>query len=374
LVERGHDVTVLTSHFDACLPREEKMEGIRVVRVPVAFKLSKGVIMPLYGFYATKLVKENDVLSIHVPQFDAWGLALRGKVFGKPAILTYHCDLQLPPGLLNRVIDQVTYIANLLATLWADRIVTNTQDFAEHSRLLRRTPRKIEAIVPPVDMPSPREADVAAFKKAHDLVGKQVIGFVGRFASEKGVEVLIDALPGLKARFPDYKVLFTGPYKDVVGEERYRRRLFPRIEAAGPHWEFLGTLDAEEMPAMYASLDCLVVPSLNMTESFGLVQVEAMLCGTPVVASDLPGVRQPVLMSGMGEIVPIGDSNALLESLTRILSDKAAYQRPRTDIENLFGIQRTVDSYERIFQAEIARKAGNPKVSPHASGGSSPRS
>src|SRR5688572_19663264 len=81
LAARGHVVTVLTAHFDAKLPHEEVIDGVRVIRVPVAFRVSKGVIMPTYGQWATRLVREHDVLSVHLPQFDAWGLALRARLF-----------------------------------------------------------------------------------------------------------------------------------------------------------------------------------------------------------------------------------------------------------------------------------------------------
>jgi glycosyltransferase involved in cell wall biosynthesis len=357
LQRRGHQVTVLTSHHEPHLPREEQVEGVRVVRVPVAFRLSKGVIMPTFGMHALRQVREHDVLSVHLPQFDAWGLALRGRVFRKPCVLTYHCDLELPEGALNRVIDQVTFVANYLAGRWSDKIVAYTQDYADHSRLLRRFRKKIEVILPPVVMPPPPADAVQAFRAAHGLDGRKVVGFAARFATEKGVEVLVDALPALEQRFPGIKVLFAGPYKDIVGEEAYRARLLPRIEPMGDRWTFLGTLEAtREMPAFFSALDCLVVPSLNMTESFGLVQVEAMLCGTPVVASDLPGVRQPVRMTGMGEVVPIGDAAALAASATRVLEAKERYARPRAEIEAMFDLENTVTAYERLFERELARK------------------
>ena len=329
---------------------------MRVVRVPVAFHLSKGVIMPSFGFHATRLVKEHDVLSVHLPQFDAWGLALRGRLFKKPCVLTYHCDLELPPGAFNRVIDQGTFAANFVAAMLSDSIVAYTQDYADHSRILRRFPGKIRIILPPVVMPEPAPEAVEAFREGHGLGGRPVLGFAARFATEKGIEVLVDAVPKLRERFPDFKVLFAGPYKDIMGEEGYRAKLFPRIEAMGGQWEFLGILEPGQMPAFYASLDVLLVPSLNMTESFGLVQVEAMLCGTPVVASSLPGVRQPVRMTGMGEVVPIGDFRALGDAVIRILEDKDKYFRPRQEIENLFGLEQTVQGYERLFGAEIESK------------------
>jgi glycosyltransferase involved in cell wall biosynthesis len=356
LVERGHEVTVLTSHYDPELPREEVADGVRIVRVPVAFRLSKGVIMPTFGLYSTRLVRECDVISAHLPQFDAWGIALRGRLFGKPCVLTYHCDLELPRGALNRFIDQTTFVANYVAASAADKIVAYTQDYADHSRLVRRFKRKTVIIPPPVPMTEPTDDEVQAFKQAHRLEGRPVLGMAARFATEKGVEVLLNAASRIEQQFPDYKILFAGPYRDINGEEEYRARLFPRIEAMGGHWEFLGTLTPAEMPAFYRALDVLLVPSVNMTESFGLVQVEAMLCGTPVIASNLPGVRQPVRMTGMGEIIPIGDSAKLAESVGRILSDKASYQKPRSEIEALFGMEQTIESYERLFEEQLEAK------------------
>lgn len=374
LVERGHVVTVLTSHYDAKLPREEIVDGARVVRVPVAFRVSKGVIMPTYGHWATKFVHDHDVLSVHLPQFDAWGLALRGRIFHKPCILTYHCDLQLPHGLFNRLVDQVTFGANYLAATWADKIVAYTQDYADHSRLLSKFKSKIEVIPPPVVMPEPSAADVAAFRASHGLDGRPTIAFAARFAAEKGVEVLLDAMPTLLQRFPTLKVLFAGPYQNIVGEEAYWARLAPRIEALGDHWEFLGTLHPlRDMPAFLGAIDCLLVPSLNSTESFGLVQVEAMLCGTPVVASNLPGVRQPVRMTGMGEVSAIGDSPALAEAVTRVLTAPGKYFRPRQEIADIFDLERTVDRYEEVFEAQVARATHRlvvPRVREVAAGGS----
>ncbi len=70
--------------------------------------------------------------------------------------------------------------------------------------------------------------------------------------------------------------MFAGP--EAVGEDAYRRRLAPAVAAVGERWRALGLLDpVREMPAFYGVVDCLVVPSLNSTESFGLVQGEAML-------------------------------------------------------------------------------------------------
>jgi glycosyltransferase involved in cell wall biosynthesis len=104
------------------------------------------------------------------------------------------------------------------------------------------------------------------------------------------------------------------------------------------------------MPDFFAACDVVTVPSINNTESFGMVQAEAFMCGTPVVATDLPGVRQPVGMSGMGEVVPVADVEALAQGIVSVLRNREKYIRPHDEIMSVFGMMHTVDAYERLFE------------------------
>ncbi|HET92372.1 MAG TPA: glycosyltransferase family 1 protein [Chloroflexi bacterium] len=355
LVARGHAVTVLTSRFDCSCPPERMEDGVRVVRAPVLFRVSKGAVMPTIGWLATRLVYEHDVISLHLPQFDAAGVGLRGRLLGRPTVLTYHCDLRLPPGPFNWLVNQVVHGMNRLAGLFSDRVVAYTEDFAAHSPFLQLFHRKIEVIPPPVELPAVEVAAVAAFAEAHRLDGAgPVIGMAARLAAEKGVGVLLDALPRVLEVYPNARVLFAGQYRDVMGEEAYAQRLAPQLQRYQEQgrWKFLGVLDPQQMAAFYPNLDVLVVPSLNSTESFGLVQVEGMLCGTPSIASDLPGVRQPVLQTGMGEVTPIGDSQALAEAILRVVDGQSRqrYVRPREEIAARYSTERTAEGYEALFE------------------------
>jgi glycosyltransferase involved in cell wall biosynthesis len=353
LAERGHHVTVLTSRYSRHLPRDEMLEGVHVVRAPVLFRVSKGVIMPTFGYLAWKYVRWADVVSLHLPQFDAAGVALRGRLLRKPTLLTYHCDLKLPPGIFNRIVNRVVHVMNDLAGRYSHGVVAYTQDFAEHSPFLMRFIDKVHVIPPPIELPDMTKSGTAAFAHMHNPHDKHpVIGMAARLAAEKGVEVLLQALPKILERYPDARVLFAGQYKDVLAEDDYARRLMPRIrqyEDAG-QWKFLGVLDAVQMAALYPSLDVITVPSLNSTESFGLVQVEAMLCGTPSVASDLPGVRQPVLQTGMGEVVPIGDPEGLASAILRVIDHSEDYIRPREEIVARYSSEKTVGLYASLFR------------------------
>jgi glycosyltransferase involved in cell wall biosynthesis len=350
---RGHQVTVMTTQYDPSLPREEWMDGVRVVRVPVALRISKGVLAPTFGLVATKLVWEHDVVQLHLPQFDAPGVAFRGRLFGKPAVLTYHCDLLLPPGLFNRLVNFVVHFQNNLAGILADHIVTYTQDYADHSAYLSRYASKLTPILPPVELPAPLPGAVEAFAEEHQTRQRRpVIGMAARFAAEKGVEVLLDALPIILQKYPQAQVLFAGQYQNVLGEQAYFDRLMPRIrefEQSG-HWKFLGVLNPVQMAAFYPNLDVLTVPSLNSTEAFGLVQIEAMMNGVPCVASALPGVRMPVQMHGMGRVAKIGDPLSLAEAILEVLDEPHKFRGDPAAVARQYDPDTVAAAYETLFE------------------------
>jgi glycosyltransferase involved in cell wall biosynthesis len=361
LAGRGHQVTVLTSRYDPRLPTREERDGVRVVRAPVLGRVGKGVLMPTIGLLATREVLRHDAVLLHLPQLDAAGISLRGRLFHRPTLLTYHCDLQLPPGAVNRLANRVVDVANLLAGWLSHRVVAYTEDYAEHSPFLRRWAGKLRVVAPPVDLPVPAPEEVAAFAREHNPEGWRTIGIAARLASEKGVEVLLDALPAVFARYPRSQVLFAGQHQGVWGESAYAERLAPRLESlqeAG-RWRFLGVLSIRQMAAFFSNLDLLVVPSLNSTESFGLVQVEAMTRGCPVVASDLPGVRQPVLTTGMGRVVPVGDATALGSAILGVLEAPDRFAGDSDAVRVRFSAERAAVHYEELFE-EVAKELRDP--------------
>jgi len=350
---RGHEVTIMTTQYEKALPREEIMDGVKVIRVPVAVRISKGVLAPTFGWVATKLVWEHDVVQMHLPQFDAPGVALRGRLFGKPAVLTYHCDLQLPSGFFNRLVNTVVDVQNNLAGLLADHIVTYTQDYADNSPFLSRYASKLTPILPPVTMPDPGPEAVQAFANAHCVHERHpVIGMVTRLASEKGVEVLLDALPAILEKYPKAQVIYAGQHEDVMGEHAYYARLIPRIREYQEkgQWTFLGNLSPIELAAVYPNLDVITVPSLNSTEAFGLVQIEAMMNGVPSVPSALPGVRQPVIMHGMGRVAEIGDSATLAGAILEVLDDADKFKGNPSEIARQYDPDTIAVEYEKLFE------------------------
>lgn len=350
LVRQGHDVTVLTAQYDPHLPQYEVLDGVKIVRIPVAWRVSKGVLMPGFGPMAWRLARRTDVIHLHLPQFDAPGVALRGRWLGKPVVLTYHCDLQLPTGLFNRVVDKVVHLMNRAAGALSDAVVTYTRDYALHTPYLSHyLNRKLHIIPPPVELDTADSTTVQTFRQKHQLQGHKVIGISARLAAEKGVEVLLQALPQVLSRHPDALVLHAGPFQGIIGEEAYAARLEPLFAQYQAHYKRLGTLLGAELTAFYRNLDVLCICSLNSTESFGLVQIEAMQNNVPVAACNLPGVRQPVTMTGMGEVTAVGDPHALAAAINRILDNGAPYQRAADLIAASFSPDQTASEYVRLF-------------------------
>jgi glycosyltransferase involved in cell wall biosynthesis len=351
LAALGHEVIVLTSQYDPSLPKEEWNQGVRILRLPVAFHLSKGVIMPRMPFEAYRLIGESDVVNLHVPQVDAALVALLAKLRRKPVVLTYHCDLIMPEGMINQLAGWAAGFANRISAGLADMIVHNTRDFAEHSDFLQKYLDKLTVIAPPIEVEPVTQADVDRFYATYDLQpGHPVIGMVARLATEKGVEFLVEAMMEVVKVQPQVRAVFVGEYQNVFGEEAYREKLLPMIESLGDRWTFLGVVSEIEKAVFYQICDVLVLPSINSTESFGMVQVEALTCGTPVIATDLPGVRQPVLTSGMGEIIPVRDAEALAKALIRVLSnDQWDDPDQIAEIKQLYAPETTARQYEALF-------------------------
>jgi glycosyltransferase involved in cell wall biosynthesis len=348
----GHEVTILTSQFDRSLPREEIIEGVRIIRAPVLFRLSKGVIMPTFGWLASRLVRQSDVIQLHLPQFDAAGISLRSRLMKKPTVITYHCDLLLPPGLFNRAANIAVSFMNWMTAIFTHRIVTYTQDYADNSDYLKTKIKKVVIIPPPVELPVSSKEKIEEFRQENNPMNQHpVIGMAARFTTEKGVEVLLDALPRVLEKYPNALVQFVGPYRNIIGEEEYFKRLSSQISAyqEKSNWKFLGSLNPEQMAAFFPNLDVLVLPSLNSTEAFGLVQIEAMINGIPCVASALPGVRQPVIRHGMGRVFPIGDSTGLADSIIEVLSHRNEYITNRTSF-TMYEPEMVAREYEQLFE------------------------
>ncbi len=356
LVQLGHEVVVLTSKFKPDLALEEDLEGVKVVRLPVSKHISKGVLMHGLRVAALRWVAWADVVNLHLPQFESPIFARECQRQGKPLVVTYHCDLEMSGGLLNRLAGWGTQQRQTGVLRQADIIVQNSLDYAEHSPWLKPYSAKVREVPTPIDWVRTTPEEVQAFKAKYGFQpDERILGLAGRVAAEKGYEYLIAALPNVLAVYPQTRVVHAGMWKGVLGEEAYQAKIEAMLEPLGKHWQSLGYLPDDEFRAFFGACDTLIFSSLNRTESFGIVQIEAMLQGTPVIASDLPGVRQPVLNTGMGKIVPLRDAEALAQAIIETLGEGKAILPHVEDYLRRFAKEKVAQTYQTLFEEVLRR-------------------
>lgn len=348
LAGRGHDVTILTHAHTAGLPPEESDGGVRIVRSPVLARAGKALISPAILAAARRELVRADVFHLHSPLVNAVPMSLAGRRARVPIVVTYHCDLKPPPGVVQRVIETLARTSQDFALARAHTIVTYTEDYARHTPSLAKRISRVRWILPPVVAPRVTGRSPDEIRAQYGIRGGPVLLFLGRFAEEKGLSYLVGAIPEIRRRFPRTALVLAGE-KDRVPGETVGERLAPLLADPDSGVVATGSVPPERVGDLFRIADLLVLPSTNSTESFGLVQIEAMLEGVPVVASDLPGVRQPVLMTGMGEISPIGDSAGLARQIVRVLESPDSYRRPREEIRSKFSMDRTISEYEDVY-------------------------
>ena len=222
MVRRGHSVTVLCARHDPALPSVAVENGVRIERSPVILSAGKGVVAPLMWRDQMRLLADHDVFHRHVPGMgDSWLSTRIAKSMGKPVVFTHHCDLYLPFGVINDAANAILNTELRFAGALADLIVSYSEDYVAYSRFLSHFRQKVRTVFPPIAIGAPDDERAARWRRDLGLAGVPVIGFAGRFAADKGGDVLLRAIPRLRELVPDARVVFAGEFANVPGERFY---------------------------------------------------------------------------------------------------------------------------------------------------------
>jgi glycosyltransferase involved in cell wall biosynthesis/ubiquinone/menaquinone biosynthesis C-methylase UbiE len=365
LAARGVEVTVLTVRHSPELKRDEMINGVRVVRLKPVSRFSRGMITPALLWAAPMLIRQHDVVQIHTPLPEGPILAAYCRLLRRPFLMTHHGDLVMPPGLLNQTLQWLGYYILLLTGLLANGVTSYSRDYFEHSRLLRHFRKKINFIYPPVEIPKPDLQAVQAWRRELGLEGKRMIGFAGRWVEEKGFDYLLQAFPRILETFPDAQLVFAGD-REVVYDNFYRRCM-PYLEPIQDRFTSLGLIrDPQKIADFYALCDVFVQPS--RTDMFALTQVEAMLCGTPVVTSDIPGARVVVQETGFGRLSPRGEPAALADAIVDVMQHHERYQPEPAKVREIFSTDASLDNYQRLLEMLASRRLSPPVPVPVSGG------
>ena len=343
-LSQKHRVTILTGQHQKTLPRREVVNRRLVVyRAAVWKRLNKGLIMPTYPIWAWRLVRQNQLVILHAPQPEGFWVALFAWLFRRPLIVVHHCDFFFPSSWLNASLGFLVRLLHHFIYAWATAIVIYTLDYGQFSPLTRKRLLKAEVILPPIKLPpehQPAQLPTARVK----------IGFVGRLGWEKGLPVLLKAIPHLARRLNDFKIILIGP--QPVGDTSFQK-VKPLLAKYRHYLYFTGPIARQDLAAYYRQFNCLVLPSTSSLESFGIVQPEAMVSGCPVVASNLPGVRVPVQMTGMGELVVPGDSADLAAKVLQVVQHPSRYRQTKL-ARQIFAFQNFIAAWQQLIANTVA--------------------
>jgi phosphatidyl-myo-inositol alpha-mannosyltransferase len=305
---RGHRVSVLAPSSPHVALPEYVVSAGRAVPIPYNGSVARLQFSPAVHGKVKRWLADGDfdVLHLHepnAPSLSMWAL----RMAEGPIVATFHTSTTKSLTL--------TVFQGLLRP-WHEKIVGRiaVSDLARRWQMEALGSDAVEI---------PNGVDVASFASALRLdgyprPGKTVL-FMGRYDEpRKGMAVLIDALPSLVERFPGMQLLIVGR-----GDEDELRG--KAGDLAG-HVRFLGQVDDAAKASALRSADVYCAPNTG-GESFGIVLVEAMAAGTPVVASDLHAFRRVLLDGEAGRLVPVGDSAALAAALIAVLENDVMAER-----------------------------------------------
>ncbi len=344
LASRGHEVTIYTYDWGD-QPAPETIGGAKVVRMRHAF--ADGTMLR-----ALLSEKDVDVIHAHAIWPHVRSAFLAAQIRGCPFVMTPHHTQafwfqRVPRGRLTPLRRWLWYAIarNSHAVLYLNSGERQSLEEAGVGS------GRLWPTYNGVDLSTFRPSDGSALRRDLGISGPLVL-FVGRFQEHKGIYDLLEAVPAVVARRPDTTFLLVGgPSREADGEEV--ERVLSTISAAKlePFVRVHPCVRHKQLARLYSAADLLVGPSRY--EAFGLVYLEAMACGTPVVATDTFGPREFIANGQTGLLVPPAAPEALAQAITTLLSDRqlagTIAARAQRMVESKYTWERVADEVEKVY-------------------------
>jgi len=339
LAKRGLEVTVLVTSLTRQTTTLE-MNGVKVIKAGRLATLASTPLSVSLPFIVRRL--KPDIAHLHFPY--PWG-ELAHLLWGKSrrTVITYHSDIVRQRSLLRFY---EPFLWRLLAK--ADRIIASSDHYLEGSFYLSRYADKSTVIPYGIDLKrfSSPPADAEAIRRRH---GSPLLLFVGRLRYYKGLQYLLEAMQDLEASL---LLVGKGPMEEEWLNLATELGLAKKVT-------FLGEVPEEELPLYYHACDIFVLPASERSEAFGIVQLEAMACGKPVVCTELGTGTSYVNIDGLtGLVVPPRDPVALAGAIERLLSDpelrEEMGQRAKERVEKEFSHERMIDSTLALYEEVLS--------------------
>ena len=331
---RGHDVSVLAPSSPHVQLPDWVVSGGKAVPIRYNGSVARLRFGPATHRMVKKWIAQGDFDVLHLHEPNAPSLSVLALMIAEgPIVATFHTSTtkSLALGVFQGILRP-----------WNEKIVGRiaVSDLARRWQMEALGSDAVEI---------PNGVDVESFASApllpgYPRPGKTVL-FLGRFDEpRKGMAALLDALPALVERFDDVEILIVG--RGDADELR------EKAGDLGGHLRFLGQVDDDEKASALRSADVYCAPNTG-GESFGIVLVEAMAAGTPVVASNLDAFRRVLADGKAGRLVPVDDPAALAEALIDVLVDaklRVRYVKAATAAVHRYDWSVVADDIMRVYE------------------------
>lgn len=314
LLNFKHEVTVITPNFKSKEQSAEDWQGMKILRLKPLLSIGSGAILP----DIIKELKSYDLIHLHYPFYGTAELVALAKILSPhkiKLILHYHMDTR-GRGFKGLIFAWYRIFWLPIILRLADEITCASLDYVKHSDIggyYQKHYQKFSQV--------PFGVDVEHFKNCQpQFKDNDNILFVGALDHQhyfKGVDKLIEALPAIIKEVPEANLTIVGQgdLADAYKQMAQDAGLADRIT-------FVNDASDDALVDYYSQASLLVLPSINQSEAFGLVLLEAMACGKPVVASNLPGVRSVFKKGLHGLRVQPGDVKDLSAKIIAVLKNK----------------------------------------------------
>lgn len=344
LVQKGNEVTVITSNIGErdIRPDREIIDGINVIRCPAKKSLFRS--LRLKGFEDKLKEVKPDIFNPHHPiPFVSDKTIFFAKKHSIPSVLTYHADSP-DDTLLNKIAAEFYFrlIGRRMARD-ADMIVSDTKSYAETSPVLKHYMDKVNVIPIGIDIKrfNMNVKDKDGIIERYNLKDKFIVLAVGRFVPYKGYKYLIEAMKYLD---DSYVLILYGwgilenSLKSLAKKIGVEKRVI-----------FTGFIKDSEKTSFYASCDVFCVPSISRGECYSITLLEAIACGKPVIASNIPGVNE-VASVGDGQLVEPRDPKLLADAIRKSKGIKIDRSKIDQKIKSDFSWDKIVEKYISIYK------------------------
>ena len=307
LIKRGHSVKVVCADE----PKSDltEIDGINVQRLNYIGKISNTNIT-LGLFFA--LLKENfDIIHTHFPS--PWSADISMIISflkRKPLILTYHNDV-VKTGKLGVLTEVYNLVFLKLLLKRSAKILITQPEYINRSKYLYKYKNKIEVIPNGIDTK-------IYFQKNINKIPNQIffLSILDKYHTYKGLDCLIKAIKIVKTKIPDI-ILIVGGSGDMIKNYKF---LAKKLELE-KNIEFRGFIESNKLIDLYNQSELFVLPSTGIQEGFGIVLLEALACGTPVIATNIVGIAKEIKDNKCGIIIPCNDAKKLAQAIIRIIKN-----------------------------------------------------